>query len=80
MDTFCTIQYKLRMMGITISGPKYINEDNLSAINNALKLESTLMKKFDPIVYHAIHKSVAMRESLTGHIRSEDNPILQLTC
>ena len=31
------------------------------------------------IAYYAIHKSVAMRESLTEHIRSEDNPVDLLT-
>ena len=31
------------------------------------------------IVYHATCKSVAMKESLTEHIRSEDNPADLLT-
>ena len=36
-------------------------------------------KKCIAIAYYAIHKSVAIRESLTGHIRSEDNPADLLT-
>ena len=38
------------------------------------KLESTLINKCNATDYHVVHKSVAMRESLTGNIRSEDNP------
>ena len=43
-------------------------------MHNTLKLELTLKKKCNTAAYHAIHKSMAMGESLTGYIRSEDNP------
>ena len=62
--TLHAIRYKLKMMGIIISGPTYINGDNMSVIHVTSKSESTI-KKYNTIAYHAIHKSVAMRESLT---------------
>ena len=45
----------------------------MSVIGNTSKPESTLKKKCNAIAYHAIHESVAKGETLTGHIRSEDN-------
>ena len=62
------------MMGISISGASYIYGKNKSVICNNSKPESTFKKKCHAIAYHAIHKSVAIVESLTGHIRSEYNP------
>ena len=43
---------------------------NMKAIYNTPQPESTLKKKCKAIAYHAIHESVAMRESLRRHIRS----------
>ena len=62
------------MMGIPTSGVSYVYGDNMSAIHKTSKLESTVKKKCNTIAYHTIHKSVAMREILTGHIQSEDIP------
>ena len=36
--------------------------------------ESILKEKYNAIAYHAVCKSVVMGETLTGHIRLEDNP------
>ena len=44
----------------------------MSVIHNTSKPKSTLKKKCNAIAYHAIHESMAMEETLTGHIRSED--------
>ena len=44
IKTFCAIQYKLRMMGVPISGASYIYGDNISVIHNTSKPESTLKK------------------------------------
>ena len=77
--TLNAIQYKLRMVGIPISGPTYIYGNNRLVIHNTLKPELTLKKKYNAIAYHAIHKYVAISESLTRHIRSEDNPARLLT-
>ena len=61
------------MTGIPISGALYVYGDNMWVIHNISKPESTLKKKCQAIAYHAAHESVAMRLSLTEHIRSEDN-------
>ena len=68
------LRYKLRMMGVPISGPSYIYGDNMSVIHNTQRPESTLKKKSNSICYHAVRESVAMGESLTGHIATTENP------
>jgi hypothetical protein len=68
------LRYKLRMMGIRVDTPNYIYGDNMSVIHNTQRPESTLRKKSLAICYHFMRESVAMGESLTGHIRSENNP------
>jgi hypothetical protein len=67
------IRYKLRMMGIPVTGPSYVYGDNKSAIINSTKPESTLNKKNNSICYHAVRESVAMGESLLTHIPTADN-------
>ena len=73
MEKLRGLRYKLRMMGVPVTGPSYIYGDNMSVINNTQRPESTLKKKNNSICYHAVRESVAMGESLTGHIRTEDN-------
>ena len=73
IDTLRGLRYKLRMMGVPISGPTYIYGDNMSVINNATKPESTLKKKSNSICYHAIRESVAMDESRITHIPTTEN-------
>jgi hypothetical protein len=68
------LRYKLRMMGVPISGPSFIYGDNMSVIHNTQRPESTLKKKSNQICYHAVRESIAMGESLTGHISSQENP------
>ena len=74
METMRGLRYKLRMMGVPVSGPTYAYGDNMSVIHNTQRPESTLRKKSNAICYHAIRESVAMNEMLTAHIRSVDNP------
>jgi hypothetical protein len=62
------------MMGIEISGPSYTYGDNMSVIHNTQRPESTLKKKSNAVCYHAMRESVAMGESLTGHVSSTENP------
>ena len=73
METLRVIRYKLRMMGILISGPLFINGDNMSVIHNTQQPESTLKKNSNSICYHVIRESVAMGASLTGHIQTDVN-------
>ena len=67
------LRYKLRMMGVSISGPTFIYGDNMSVIHNTQRPESTLKKKSNAICYHAVRESVAMGESLTAHIPTDRN-------
>ena len=60
-------------MNIPIFGASYIYGDSMPIIHYTPKLAST-QKKCNVIAYHAVHKSVTIGESLTGHIRSEENP------
>ena len=46
----------------------------MSVMHSTQRTESTLKKKLNSICYHAIRESVAMKESLTGHVPSVDNP------
>ena len=66
-------------MGIPISEASYVYGDNMLVIRNTSRPESSLKEKGSEIAYHAIHKSVAMGATLTGHIRSENNPADALT-
>ena len=74
MEALRGIRYKLRMMGVPISGPSYIYGDNMSVIHNTQRPESMLKKKSNAICYHAIREAVAMGECITGHISTHENP------
>ena len=73
METLRGIRYKLRMMGVPISGPSYIYGYIMSVIRNTHRPESTLKKKGSSICYHDFFQSVSMGESLTGHVVSNEN-------
>jgi hypothetical protein len=73
MESLRGLCYKLRMMGVGISGPSYMYGNNMSVIHNTQRPESLLKKKSNSICYHAIRESVAMGESLTGHIGMNEN-------
>ena len=68
------LRYKLRMMGVQISGPTDVYGDNMSVIKNTQRPESTLKKKSNSICYHASRESVAMNESRMAHISTNENP------
>jgi hypothetical protein len=73
METMRGLRYKLRMMGIPLSGPSYLYGIHMSVIHNTQRPESTLKKKSNSICYHAVRESVAMDECRTGHVGSDDN-------
>ena len=58
MEAVRGIRYKLRMMGMRISGPTYVYGDNMSVIHNIQRPESTLRKKSNSICYHAVRELV----------------------
>jgi hypothetical protein len=68
------LRYKLRMMGVAISGLSYIYGENTSVIHNTQMPELMLKKKSNSICIHALRKAVAMGECLTGHVSTHDNP------
>ena len=57
------IRYKLRMMGVPLTGPTFIYGDNMYVIYNTSRPESTLNKKSNSICYHAVRKAVASGDS-----------------
>jgi hypothetical protein len=73
IKTLRGLRYKIRMMGIPLSGPTYVYGDNKSQVTNSSRPEWTLKKKCNSICYHAIHESVVMGETLLTHIRTGEN-------
>ena len=73
VETLRGLRYKLRMMGIPISGPSLVYGDNMSVIHNTQRPESLLKKKCNSICYHGVRESVAMGETLTTHVQTLEN-------
>ena len=67
VEAFRGIIYKLRMMGVPLTGTMYVYGDNMSVIYNTSRPESTLKKKSNSICYHALRTAVANGEFLTTH-------------
>ena len=67
------IRYKLRMMGVPLTGPTYVYGDNMSVIYNTSRPELTLKKKSNPFCYHAVCEAVASGKYLTMHCKTGDN-------
>jgi hypothetical protein len=63
-------------MGVTIYGPTYVYGDNMSVVHNTQSPESVLKKKSNAICYHAVQESVAMGESLIGHVPSVNKVLI----
>ena len=55
IDALRGLRYKLRMMGIPISGLSYIYGHNLSVVHNTSRPESVLRRKSNSVCYHAVH-------------------------
>jgi hypothetical protein len=45
IETFRGLRYKLRMMGVALSGPIFVYGDNMSVVHNTQRPESVLKKK-----------------------------------
>jgi hypothetical protein len=74
IETCRGLRYKLRMMGVTLSGPTFVYGDNMSVVHNTHLPESVLKKTSNSICYHAERESAAMGESIIGHVPSVDYP------
>jgi hypothetical protein len=44
IETCCGLRYKLRMMGVALSGPTFVYGDNMSVVHNTQRPESVLKK------------------------------------
>jgi hypothetical protein len=73
VETLHGLQYKLRMIGVPLSGPSLIYGDNMSVIHNTQRPESVLKKKSNAICYHLVREAVAMEECLTGHVSTQSS-------
>jgi hypothetical protein len=60
IETCCGLRYKLRMMGVALSGPTFVYGDNMSVVHNTQRSESVLKKKSNSICYHAVRESAVM--------------------
>ena len=67
------IRYKLRTMGVPLTGPTYTYGDNMSVIYNTSRPESTQKKKINSICYHAVREAVESGECLTTHYKTKYN-------
>jgi hypothetical protein len=74
IETCRGLRYKLRMMGVTLSGPTFVYGDNMSVVHNPQRPESVLKNKSNSICYHAVRESAAMGESIIGYVPSVENP------
>ena len=68
MESLRVIFYKLRMMGLPLSGCSYVYGGNMPVIHNNQWTELTLGKKSNYICYHAVRESVEMGETNIAHI------------
>jgi hypothetical protein len=67
------LRYKLRMMGIPISGPSFVYCDNNSVVINSSRPASTLKKKSNSIAYHYVRESVARDEQRVTYENTTTN-------
>jgi hypothetical protein len=74
IETCCGLRYKLRMMGVTLSGPTYVYGENMYVVHNTHRPESVLKNNSNSICYHLVRETAAMGESIIGHVPSVENP------
>jgi hypothetical protein len=75
IETCRGLRYKLRMMGVALSGPTFVYGDTMSVLHNTHRPESVLKKKSNSICYHAVRESAVMGESIIGHVPSVENTV-----
>jgi len=59
MEMNSVMHYKLRMMGVPITGPSYILSDNQGVVRNVTNPVLQLTKHHNAIAYHKCHEEVA---------------------
>jgi hypothetical protein len=75
IETCRGLRYKLRILGVTLSGPTFVYGDNMSVVHSTQRPESVLKKKSNSICYHEVREYAAIGESIIGHMPSVDNPV-----
>ena len=73
------LRYKLRMMGIPVTGPAYVYGDNQSVLANTTVPDSTLKKKSQSIAYHFVREGSARDEWRTAYVNTHENEADLLT-
>ena len=68
------LQYKLRMMGIPVEDPTFVNCDNQSLATNSSLPEYKIAKKSNYIAYHFVREGSAKYEWMRGRVGTDDNP------
>jgi hypothetical protein len=63
IETYRGLHYRLRMMGVALSGPIFVYGENMYVVHNTQRPESVL-KKSNSIFYHAVRDSASMGESI----------------
>jgi hypothetical protein len=61
IETCRRLHYKFIMMGVTLSGPIFVNGDNMYDVHNTQLQESAPKKKSNFMCYHAVHKPAKSR-------------------
>jgi hypothetical protein len=67
------LRYKLRMFGVPIDGPGDVYCDNQSVVESSSLPQRTLQKKHNPIFFHKVHESAAMRMIRVAKIAGREN-------
>ena len=67
------LRYKLRMLGIPVSGPAYLFGDNQSVLWNATCPDSILKKKSNSIAYHFVREGTARGEWRITYVSTHMN-------
>ena len=78
-EYICGIHYKLRMMGISVTGLAYISGNNHSVLANTTIPESMLKKKSQSIAYHFIREGSACDKWRTAYVNTHFNESHLLT-
>jgi hypothetical protein len=73
------LRYKLRMMGIPVVGPSYIQGYNQSVLADTTIPYSTLKKKSQSIAYNLVREGVSRDERRTAYVSTHDNDVGLLT-
>jgi hypothetical protein len=66
-DLVVALRYKLRMLGIPLTGPACVFCDNQGVVKNTCVPESVLSKKHTAVNYHAVREAAASKILIVGN-------------